>query len=97
MSKDRLHVLGWFFVGLFVALLIFAPLAPAGAAWNFNCRHDRHSHIHFGQGVRHIFKDIATWNKGGRHYHRGTWVTFDLGREKVTGSDRRTYDCTGAH
>ncbi len=91
----RLHVLGWFVVGVLVALLIIAPSAEAD--WFFNCRHDRHSHIHVVQGARHIFKDIATWNKGGRHYHRGTWVTFDLGREKVTGSDRRTYDCTGAH
>jgi hypothetical protein len=37
----------------------------------------------------------TTWNKGGRHYHRGTWATWDWGLERVTASDRRTYDCTG--
>ncbi len=80
--------------GVGVGARLGAP--PAEADWFFNCRHSRHAHVHYLRGKRHTFKDVAAWNKGGRHYHRGTWVTFDIGQEKVTAAERRTYDCTGA-
>jgi hypothetical protein len=65
--------------------------APAEARWYYTCRTDRHKHRHFKRGKTHIWKNIVVIRRGGNKYVRGTWATFDWGRERIVASDRRTY------
>jgi hypothetical protein len=69
----------------------FAGASPAQAEWYFTCSTNRHKHRHFGAGKTHIWKDIIVIRRSGNKYVRGTWVTFDWSRERVTNSDRKTY------